>query len=88
MVRFLHDRMGSPVSLCPRQCVLGLLSLPESEKYLNIFLQETLILARMQVARRWMRGAPPTLQQWIRAVNITLPYKKSNVYPQGMPEEI
>lgn len=48
----------------------------ESEKYLNIFLQETLFLARLQIARLWMRGAPPTLQQWIRAVNDTLPYKK------------
>lgn len=51
VVRFLHDRMGSPLSLCPRQCVLGLLSLPENEKYLNTLLQETLFLARLQIAR-------------------------------------
>lgn len=29
VVRFLHDRMGSPLTVCPQQCVLGLLSLPK-----------------------------------------------------------
>lgn len=87
VIRFLHDRMGSPVSLCPRQCLLGLLSLPDNEKYLNTLLQETLFLARMQIARTWMRGPPPTLQQWIRAVNITLPYKKLLYIHRGCPDK-
>lgn len=59
VVQFLHDRMGSPLTVCPRQCVLGLLSLPESEKYLNIFLQETLFLVRLQIAKLWLRESPP-----------------------------
>lgn len=87
LVKFLHDRMGSPLSLCPRQCVLGLLSLSEGEKYLHTFLQETLFLARLQIAKTWLRGTPPTLQQWIRAVNITLPFKKIIYMHRGCPDK-
>lgn len=49
VVEFLHDCMGSPLTLCPCQCLQGLLSISE-EKHLNIFLQESLFPSRMQIA--------------------------------------
>lgn len=85
IVKFLHDCMGSPLTLCPRQCLLGLLPVSEEEKYLSIFLQETLFTARMQIAQLWLRPTSPTTQQWKRAVNLTLPYKKVLYTHHGCP---
>lgn len=62
--KFLHNRMGSPLILCLHQCVLGLPSISEEDKYLNIFLQASLLLSGMQIPRTWLRELPPTLQQW------------------------
>lgn len=70
---------------CPRQCKLGLLPLPEEEKYLTIFLQETLFIARMQITQLWLRTISPTVQQWKRALDLTLPYKKSPLLSSRMP---
>lgn len=55
--------------------------------YLNILLQETLFLARLLSARTWLRGTPPTLRNWIRAVNNTLPYKKVLYTHRGCPKK-
>lgn len=87
VIKFLHDHMGSPLMRCPRQCKLGLLPLPEEEKYLTIFLQETLFIARMQITQLWLRTISPTVQQWKRAVNLTLPYKKVLYSHRGCPDK-
>lgn len=68
--------MGFPLTLWSHQCLLGLFSAFEEDKYLNVFLQESLFLARMQIAKTWIKESPPNIQQWIRAVNVTLIYKK------------
>lgn len=85
IVKFLHDRIGSPLTLCPRQCLLGLLPISEEEKYLATFLQEALFTAHMQIAQLWLRASSPTIQQWKRTVNITLPYKKVLYLHRGCP---
>lgn len=74
-----------PYLCAPHQCLLDILSLPEEEKYLNIFLQESLFLDRMQIARSWIKATPPTIQQWMGAVNDTLPYKKVVYLHRGCP---
>lgn len=54
VVKFLHDNMGSLITLDPKLCLLGIL--PESiDKYTRTFLQETLFSVRKVIARKWMR---------------------------------
>lgn len=56
VVKFLHDRMGSPISLCPRQGLLGLLSLSESEKYLNTFFTRNTIPCQATDCQNMAKG--------------------------------
>lgn len=72
---FLHDTMGLPLALYPKQCLLGIL-LDTIDKYTKIFLHETLFSARKIVAKKWMRQTPPKIVEWKLEVNNTLPYKK------------
>lgn len=51
VARFLHDQMGSPLTLCSKQHILGLLSNSDNDKHLHIFLLETLFLAKLFIAR-------------------------------------
>lgn len=76
IVKFIHDNMGSPLTLCPKQCLLGVFPDPESDKFHHIFLQETLFLARVLIAQKWLRAIPPTIKEWVALVNAVLPYKK------------
>lgn len=75
IITFLHDHMGSPIPLDPKLCLLGLFPDTAMDKYLAIFLGETLFCARKLVAKRWMRTASPTIRDWIGEINATLPYK-------------
>lgn len=85
IVRFLHDTMGSPVTLQPKLCILGILSDPEINKLKKIFVHETLFSARKVIARNWMRPDPPEFTHWIIEVNNTLPYKKLVYLHRGCP---
>lgn len=75
VVWFFDDRMGSPLTLCPKQCLLGLLPDPESIRHHHIFLQETLFTARLLITRVWLQASSPILWEWMAAVNLSLPYK-------------
>lgn len=85
IVTFIHDEMGSPLSLCPKQCLLGVFPDPDSDKYHKIFLQESLFIARLLIARKWMQITPPTLREWISNINNVLPYKKEIYAHRGCP---
>ena len=84
IVQFIHDEMGSPLTLCPKQCLLGIFPDPDSDKYHKIFLQESFI-ARLLVVRRWLQVVPPSLREWISTVNCVLPYKKEIYAHRGCP---
>lgn len=85
IVRFIHDKMGSPLTLCPKQCLLGVFPNPDSNKYHHMLLQETLFTARLLIARKWLRVMPPTIREWVAAVNAVLPYKKETYAHRGSP---
>lgn len=85
IVKFIHDEMGSPLKLCPKQCLLGVFPDPDSDKSHKIFLQETMFIARLLIARKWLQATPPTFQEWILAVNNVLPYKKEIYTHRGCP---
>lgn len=87
IVKFIHNEMGSPLKLCPKQCLLGIFPDPGSDKYHIIFLQESLFIARLLIARKWMRAHTPTIQEWITAVNSVLPYKKELYIHRGCPSK-
>lgn len=87
VVQFIHDEMGSPLRLCPKQCLLGICPDPDSDKFHIIFLKETLFIARLLIARKWLRIETPTIQEWIAAVNIVLPYKKEIYAHIGCPSK-
>lgn len=76
IIQFLHDHMGSPLQLDPKSCLMGLLPDVKINQFLATFLYETLFSARKLVAKNWMRNTPPTIQAWIREINLNLPYKK------------
>ena len=76
IIQFLHDKMGSPVVLDPKLCLLGLLPDVEIDKYQATFLNETLFMARRGIAKVWMQAQPPSIRQWKRYVNDALPFKK------------
>lgn len=50
IVDFLHDEMGSPVSLDPKRCLLGIFPDPSLDKYTKLFLHETLFSATKVIA--------------------------------------
>lgn len=68
--------VGSPVSLDPRQCLLGLFPDTEIDIYTLRFPHEMLFVARKIIARNWIQAAYPTLAAWLAEINNTLPYKK------------
>lgn len=60
IVTFLHDTMGSPLALDPKQCLLGII--PDTiDKYTKTFLHETLLPARKVIAKKWIRQEPPKM---------------------------
>lgn len=73
VIWFLHDTMGSPITLQPKPCLLGIFPEPELNKFTKIFVYETLFSAKKVIARVWMRPIPPELSHWIVEVNNTLP---------------
>lgn len=85
IVKFIHDKMGSPLTLCPKQCLLGLFPNPDSDKFHHVFLQEVLFIARLLIARKWLRAIPPTIQEWVATINAVLPYKKEIYAHRGCP---
>lgn len=82
IVQFLHDQMGSPVSLDPKQCLLGLF--PEDEIWSH-FVHETMFIVRKIIARNWIQVAAPTLSAWLAEINNSLPYKKVVYMNRGCP---
>lgn len=87
VLRFLHDTMGSPVTLQPKIWLLGILSDPEINKFNKTFLHETLFSAQKVIARVWMSPNPPEITHWIAEVNNTLPYKKLIYSHRGCPSK-
>lgn len=77
--------MGSPLTLCPKQCLLRVFPNPESDKFHHIFLQETPFIARMLIARKWLRATTPNIKEWVASVNTVLPYKKEIYAHRGFP---
>lgn len=61
------------------RCVLGLLEDEIWPRHTKILMQEMLFLSQKQIAVRWMQVAPPPVNQWMKAVDQILPYKKKNV---------
>lgn len=69
--------MGSPITVQPKSCLLGIFPEPELDKFTKIFLLETLFSARKVIARVSM----------IVEVNNTLPYKKLVYTHRGCPSK-
>lgn len=78
-------KMGSPVALDPKLCLLGLLPDADIDKYLATFMYETLFLARKTVDQTWMQALPPTIQRWKRDINDTLLFQKLIYTHRGCP---
>lgn len=75
VITYLHDTMGSPVALDPKQCLLGIF--PDTiDKLTKVFLHETLFSVRKIIAKKWMRPLSPTFTDWKVDVNSALPYNK------------
>lgn len=87
VVQFLHDKMGSPITLQPKPCLLGIFPDPDFDKFTKIFLHETLFSARKIIARSWMRPTPPEFVQWLIEINTVLPYKKLMYSNRGCPSK-
>lgn len=64
---------GLPLTLCPKHYLLGLLRDQDTNRH-HIFLQETLFMARLLIARVWLKASTPTLR--MAAISQSLPYKK------------
>lgn len=75
VVQFLYDIMGSPLTLHPEPCLLGIYPEPEMNKFTKIFLNETLFSERKVLARQWMRTDSAEFSTWVAEVNNSLPYK-------------
>lgn len=54
VIKFLHDTMGSPITLQPKPCLLGIFPDPELNKFTKIFLHESLFSAHKVIAKVWM----------------------------------
>lgn len=78
-------KWGPPLTLCPKQCTLGVFPDPDSDKFLYTFLQESLFMARLLISQTWLRAPPPTVQDWIAAVNAVLLCKKELYTHRGCP---
>lgn len=51
VITFLHDTIGSPIALEPKQCLLGIF--PDTvDKFTKVFLHETLFSVRKIIARK------------------------------------
>ena len=87
VTQFLHDNMGTPVGMDPKLCLLGLVPDVDVDKYQNIFMCESLFVARKVVAKAWMRERAPTLEDWKREVNTTLPYRRMIYIQRGHPQK-
>lgn len=87
IVDFLHDDMGSPLSLDPKQCLLGIFPDLDLDKYTKLFLHESLFSDKKFIARQWMRSTPPSFSEWKADVNTTLPYKKCMYLNIGCPDK-
>lgn len=84
IVAFLHDIMGSPLALDPKQCLFGIV--PDTiDKYTKTILYETLFAARKVIAKKWMRQESPKVVEWKVEINNTLPYKKCIYINRGCP---
>lgn len=84
-VQFLHDNMGSPLTLHPKPCLLGIFPELDMDKFTKNFFNKTLFSVRKVIAMLWMRPNPPELTNWIVEVNNTLPYKKLMYSNRGCP---
>lgn len=76
IVQFLHNTMGSPLTLHSKPCLLGIFPEPDIDKFTKAFSHDTLFSARKRIARQWMKTVPPGFNTWLLEVNNTLPYKK------------
>lgn len=85
VVRFLHGIMGSPIPLTPQCCVLGILEVPDLSSAQRTLLHETLFQARKLIARNWMNDHVPSITEWIRVINASLPYKSLVYKHRGNP---
>lgn len=79
--------MGSPVGLDPKLCHLGLLPDADIDKYLAIFIQEALFLARKTIAKVWIQAMSPTFHNWKREINGVFPYRKMIYANRGRPQK-
>lgn len=61
VAQFLHDTMGSPLTLHPKPCILGIFPEPDMDTFTKIFLNKTLFSARKVIARLWTRPSLPEL---------------------------
>lgn len=87
IVQFLHDTMGSPITLNPKSCLLGIYPEPDINKFIKIFLDETLFSARKTIPGQWMRPTPPEFKMWLMEVNNGLKYKKLIYSHRGCPSK-
>ena len=78
-------KLGSPITLQPKPCLLGIFPDVGINKSLTVFLHEMLFIARKVIARVWMRPEPPELSHWLAEVNSVLPYKKLVYSHRGCP---
>lgn len=74
IIKFPYDTIGYPVTLHPKQCLLGIFLNPDLDKFTKVFLLETLFSARKVIARQWMRTTPPKFTTWMLKINDTLPF--------------
>lgn len=85
VIHFLHDQMGSPVTLEPKLCLLRLLPDSDIDKSLATFVHKSLFLSWKTVTRTWMQTLPPALQSWKKDINDALPCKKLTCTHRGCP---
>lgn len=85
VIQFLHDKMGSPIQLCPKECIL--LPDPESfeSRYSYSFCIESIFYAKKIIARTWLSHRSPSFPEWLNAVNCVLPLKKWIYQHRGCP---
>lgn len=78
VVTFLHDIMGSPIALDPKQCLLGIFS-DTVDKFTKTFLHEALFSVRKIIARKSMRPSPLVLQSGGRKSTYPCPIKDTYI---------
>lgn len=60
VVQFLHDKMGSPMTVDPRLCLLGLFPNPEDDKFDTFFLQKQSAVNRWEANFTQMDAGTPS----------------------------